>query len=248
MTSQWSERLFEPRATAVEKTCVECGRAMWLSPSRLSAYSRCGRTCMAAYRARERENRKRTCETCGSIFYPRPQQLVAGGGRFCSQACNSAAHEILARRETRERAKERIKEMAADGSLLRPRGILNKLWLGGRAACIERAKLDGRTALRLRTYRRLNPHKVKEFSARRDGRKTQKLPNGTILRIGKAQKWKCAICRVKLKKSYHHDHITPLARGGEHVPRNIQLLCGPCNQKKHAKDPILYMQSLGRLL
>jgi 5-methylcytosine-specific restriction endonuclease McrA len=163
------------------------------------------------------------------------------------QACNSAGHDVLKRLETKERAKERIKEMMADGSLVHPRGILNKQWRGGKAGYVERARLDGRTALRIRTYRRLNPHKVKEYSARRNG-KMRRLPTGTILRIGKAQKWKCAICRVKLSKSYHHDHITPLARGGEHVPRNIQLLCGRCNGKKHAKDPIVYMQSLGRLL
>lgn len=31
------------------------------------------------------------------------------------------------------------------------------------------------------------------------------------------------------------DHITPLARGGTNDPANIQILCRPCNSRKHAQ-------------
>lgn len=69
-----------------------------------------------------------------------------------------------------------------------------------------------------------------------------------IERIFAPQKGKCAICRKRLPRSYHIDHIKALSRGGRHEPRNIQLTCGPCNQTKHAQDPIDFMRKLGRLL
>lgn len=44
------------------------------------------------------------------------------------------------------------------------------------------------------------------------------------------------------------DHITALANGGRHVISNIQFLCMRCNSSKGAKDPIVFAQSMGRLL
>lgn len=36
-------------------------------------------------------SRRRCCAVCGTEFLPRPAQLRAGGGRYCSQACNGAS-------------------------------------------------------------------------------------------------------------------------------------------------------------
>jgi 5-methylcytosine-specific restriction endonuclease McrA len=55
-------------------------------------------------------------------------------------------------------------------------------------------------------------------------------------------------CRVKLRGGGHRDHIVPLALGGAHDRRNLQLLCAPCNHRKGAKDPIIWMQEQGLLL
>lgn len=66
--------------------------------------------------------------------------------------------------------------------------------------------------------------------------------------IGRLQKWKCAICRCSLKGGKHVDHIVPLTKGGSNDRTNLQLLCPTCNVRKHAKDPIDYMQSRGFLL
>ena len=62
------------------------------------------------------------------------------------------------------------------------------------------------------------------------------------------QKGKCVYCRASLKKGYHADHIQPLSKGGSNWISNIQLTCGPCNNRKHATDPIAFAQRLGRLL
>lgn len=69
-----------------------------------------------------------------------------------------------------------------------------------------------------------------------------------VRNIMKLQRRRCAICREKLGKKYHVDHIVPLARGGTNNRDNIQITCEPCNLAKGARDPIDFMQSLGRLL
>lgn len=69
-----------------------------------------------------------------------------------------------------------------------------------------------------------------------------------VEQILKAQRNRCGCCRIKLGKKYHVDHIIPIARGGSNDRRNLQILCAPCNHSKYSRDPIEFMQSLGRLL
>lgn len=64
----------------------------------------------------------------------------------------------------------------------------------------------------------------------------------------KAQRGRCAWCRVKLGSTYHVDHIEPLARGGSNEPRNLQILCQSCNCRKWSTDPIDFARREGRLL
>jgi len=54
------------------------------------------------------------------------------------------------------------------------------------------------------------------------------------------QRERCARCNTKLVRSQrgcHADHIVALSRGGTNDIGNIQLLCGPCNQRKFTKGP-----------
>jgi len=69
-----------------------------------------------------------------------------------------------------------------------------------------------------------------------------------VAEIRKLQKDRCAYCRLKLGGKGHVDHIEPLARKGSNWRRNLQILCQPCNSSKHARDPIAFAQSLGKLL
>jgi len=69
-----------------------------------------------------------------------------------------------------------------------------------------------------------------------------------VNQILKMQRNKCAYCQKDLDDGYHVDHITPLCRGGSNWPRNLQMLCEPCNLSKHASDPIDFARRIGKLI
>lgn len=244
----WHELRFIPDDNKVRVDCAQCGKPMYLPPSKVAMYQRCGPECSAAARRERVERRARPCETCNKTFVPRPWLLRQGMGRFCSQACNVVAREALNHPEVKARTAAAVKKARAEGRFPIRTGPDHHSWRGGPEAARDRRRIDGRGAEQLRRYRKANPDKVREFSQRRAAKMTGRLPAGSIKRIGEAQSWKCAICRVSVRKHYQMDHIKPIARGGEHAPRNIQLLCRTCNVRKNAKDPIDYMRSLGRLL
>ena len=75
-----------------------------------------------------------------------------------------------------------------------------------------------------------------------------KLSKGIEKRLLVLQRGKCACCGLPLGENYHLDHIMPLALGGTNADENIQLLRQRCNNQKHAKHPIDFMQSRGFLL
>ena len=76
-----------------------------------------------------------------------------------------------------------------------------------------------------------------------------RLSQGLAERLFKLQRGKCACgCKQSLGTDYHLDHIMPLALGGTNTDENIQLLRSTCNQQKHAKHPVDFMQSRGFLL
>lgn len=49
-------------------------------------------------------------------------------------------------------------------------------------------------------------------------------------------------------KTCHLDHIVPVAMGGPNIDENIQLLRQRCNNQKHSKHPVDFMQQRGFLL
>ena len=105
---------------------------------------------------------------------------------------------------------------------------------------------------RTREYRRSHPEVRSEQSRRRRARKVSTLGNvsrGIKERLRIAQGSRCAFCRTRLTaKTAQLDHIVPLAKGGIHDDLNLQVLCGTCNHRKGAKDPIEFAQAHGRLL
>jgi 5-methylcytosine-specific restriction endonuclease McrA len=129
-----------------------------------------------------------------------------------------------------------------------------------RAANAERLRAD-RSAQRqrdpeknrkeMREYRLSNPEKRANLERNRRARLRAAEGFHTdedIARIYEAQKGRCACCQSKVNRRAPVDHIHPLARGGSNWPKNLQILCKPCNSSKKDKDPLEFMQSLGLLL
>lgn len=119
---------------------------------------------------------------------------------------------------------------------------------------------------RTKAWRASNPEKVKDAAAawrsanpdaRRiieQNRRARKRANGGVLskdiatKLFKLQKGKCPCCSKPLGDNYHLDHIVPVVLGGANEDWNMQLLTQRCNNQKHAKPPIDFMQSKGFLL
>jgi 5-methylcytosine-specific restriction endonuclease McrA len=117
-----------------------------------------------------------------------------------------------------------------------------------------------------RAWKAANPEKVRATAraayaknperelAKAHARRVKSPATGTVFtrkdvaRIFALQKGKCACCKISLGDRYHRDHVIPLALGGTNDHLNIQLLCAPCNRKKHAKHPVDFMQENGFLL
>ena len=58
---------------------------------------------------------------------------------------------------------------------------------------------------------------------------------------------RCAGCKRRLPMDVLHvDHIKAFSKGGSDLPRNLQLLCGPCNGKKGNKTQAQFEKTLGQ--
>lgn len=83
----------------------------------------------------------------------------------------------------------------------------------------------------------LSPYEQRRLlgDAGTDGRPPQRAPLAESVRheVWRRDQGQCVQCRSKEKLEY--DHIIPYSRGGSDTARNLQLLCEPCNRRKHAR-------------
>ena len=178
--------------------------------------------------AAERESRLRDPETHkarGSRY------LASDKGKATSQAYR-VAHAEAARNRAKEWATRNPDRVVENKKKYHE---ANKDKIVSRVAEWNAANPDG-PRTRGRNYR------AKLYAA--EGSHTRQ----EIQALFKAQSGKCVYCRDPLGGSYHADHIVPLSKGGSNWISNIQLTCGPCNNRKRATDPIAFARRLGRLL
>lgn len=157
------------------------------------------------------------------------------GNRQCVECGRSRNSRFYAENQDRERARSR--EYAWENKEAR-RSYRNQNIEKSRGYVIAWAKA--------------HPDKKRAVENRRRARKCK--AGGTytaadVAEIFEDQRGRCAYCPTVLtRKNRHIDHIQPIAMGGANDRSNLQLLCQPCNSSKGARDPIVFAQSLGRLL
>lgn len=89
-------------------------------------------------------------------------------------------------------------------------------------------------------------HKQNRIARRRENGGS--LSKDIVAKLFKLQRGKCACCKQPLGNDFHLDHIMPVALGGLNVDSNMQLLRQRCNNQKHAKHPVDFMQERGFLI
>lgn len=102
-------------------------------------------------------------------------------------------------------------------------------------AARQNAVVSGKSAARLREWRKNNPHKRKAQEYRRRALLTDAPGCASGEQIAaRVEMWggKCWLC---LKVADTIDHVIPLSRGGSNWPSNLRPACKSCNSRKHTK-------------
>jgi len=100
-------------------------------------------------------------------------------------------------------------------------------------------------------YVKTDKGKAVTINTKNKRRAIEKLGNVSSNDLMKLQKTatRCYWCGKELKnKSVNLDHYVPLAKGGEHRLDNFVIACEFCNKSKGSKDPLIFAQSIGKLL
>ena len=216
--------------------CKQCNCQIAVPPSKVWRTTFCSNQCREKHKTQTIESRSRECFCCKKQFFPRPYQIKTGNGKYCSAECrNRSIVHALNTPESQAKAKATYKQKLNLGLISHPAGENHPRWKGGAKETIRRRIQDGRANQSVKSYRNKNPDKVREWSKTRHNRKTGRLPRNTVKNKIFEQNGLCTYCKCDIKLKYHVDHIIPLAKGGEHEPSNIQILCPSCNVRKSAK-------------
>ena len=235
-------------AGRTKKLC-RCGRWFTLPSCHAIRHKSCTAECLRHTRDMRKQQRARPCQECGKEFSPRTTQIRDGIGRFCSRSCSSLAFcRTETRKERDKKSGETYKKSLAAGKFTMASGPAHPQWTGGAAVARRRQVTSGKGKARSARYRRANPHRVAEWAQKRSGKKTGRLPRGTVSLLFRRQRERCAFCASSIKGGYHVDHVMPMHLGGLHEPNNLQLLCPSCNVRKWALHPVEFAQRNGRLL
>ena len=125
---------------------------------------------------------------------------------------------------------------------------LNRKWIGIDISAQAFPLVKDRMGKELYTIEKISSGRVPTVNHERGfakkGSKADRVPHQKAYNhpeikqelFGKQQGY-CKACGENFRyEMFQVDHIVPKARGGTDDMDNLQLLCGPCNRTKHAKD------------
>lgn len=230
------------------KVCLACGETKLLD-------------CFHLNPRNKKDGRHSWCKPCKKVYYQ--NKWAEAGPEVRVKSAEKARARMHADPEAhrtrslawKDRNREKVNARAQE---------LHKLYPEREALRRSRYDIQARRNATAR-YRVNHPDRVKTYRIKyraenldkyavwaRNRRAIQRKAGGKhtaadIDRLFVLQKRKCAACRKPLRKR-HVDHVISLARGGSNGPENLQLLCPPCNHRKHAKHPVDFMRELGFLL
>ena len=239
-------------AIVIEKTCRKCG-ALFCAKRR----GACAKAYQAPYIRSYYAKNKRDLLDKQKIYKEKNKEKVAAGLKAWYEANKDRKRKMDAeyvakhreqishlRSEYYVRNKEKISAYKASYRVKSAAQLRVK-----KAADYEKNK--ERISVRAKEWARSNPAKCAAYRA---NRRARKMANGgslspdIVTRLYKLQRGMCACCGQQLGDDYHLDHRVPLSRGGVNEDGNMQLLRQRCNNQKHAKDPIEFMQERGFLI
>lgn len=250
--------------------CAQCGGSFSVSPYRAKTARFCSRTCQgeaqtaeAASRAeRELASGAKECSRCREVLplwaFSSDKTRIGGLYPWCagcaaenqegryeadSEAKKSRARERYWRDPEARRSESRVYQTENKASIIAAK---RSYYLKNRDRIIRRqseyvARNRERSAATKRNY---EARKLKAEGSH---------SGADVLKLWHFQRGECARCGTRFGKGpadagYHVDHVTPLNRGGNNWPRNLQLLCPTCNCSKQDRTPAefsLYLRRTG---
>lgn len=236
---------------ALSKVCTKCKE-----DKPLSEFCKHGNGLYPSCRACNKAYKQANAERIRAYRLARREEEYAVNRAWAAKNKEKIARDARRyRAENAEKIKEYHRKWAKDNP--EKRAAYAAKWLQKFKVRDAPAKREYRKANRERyrqlsaEWRRKNPEKLKaSYSACRARRRGAEghYTADDVDRIRKAQRDRCACCRVSLNGGGQIDHIQAIAKGGTNWPSNLQLLCAPCNRAKWDKDQIDFMQERGFLL
>jgi 5-methylcytosine-specific restriction endonuclease McrA len=200
---------------------------------------------------------EKTCRQCNSTLpadsFHRSKYVPDGLAIYCKKCKSARARRHYAANGDKVRSRAMRYYLANREELLKQRpGAWKRYKAENQEKILERSRKyreENREACAARVMRwhKANPEAGLAAKHRRRARKRAAGGNhsGAQLRqLYIEQEGKCVYCKCDLNGKYHGDHIISLFKGGSNDISNIQLLCGPCNQRKHVKNHDEFIQYL----
>jgi len=108
-----------------------------------------------------------------------------------------------------------------------------------------RLKNKERERERIRAWETANPERKATRERNRNARKRAAGGFHTvedIETIYAVQRGHCFWCDAEVGDNYHVDHLVPVVAGGSNGPENLVIACPMCNQRKHSRDPLEFLE------